>query len=138
MKKTTLRIGLLAALAAAAAACAHGNGTATPAMPGMYALAFNGGTMRVPVSYTVLEAVRTAATAGVLEARSAFDRGPLYVVDGVRIENGAALLRAMRVCEAESIELLRPLDAFARYGLPAGGGAIVVRTRRGDTPSRGC
>lgn len=138
MKKTGSRIGLLAALAAAATGCGLGVAPGLRPMPGMYALRVNGTTMNVPAGYSVLEAVRATPTAGTLRARSAISGDPLYVVDGVSIENGPAMLRVMRVCDVESIELLRPLDAFARYGLPAGGGAIVVRTRRADTPSGGC
>ena len=138
MRKTASRIGLLVALAAAATACAHGVAPRTLPMPGMYALRVNGTTMNVPTGYTVLEAVRATPTAGTLRAHSAISGDPLYLVDGVRIHNGPGMLRVMRVCEVESIELLRPVDAFARYGLPAGGGAIVVRTRRADTPSGGC
>lgn len=138
MKKTGSRIGLLAALAAAATACGHGVAPGTLPTPGIYALRVNGSTMNVPTGYTVLDAVRATPTAGTIQARSAVSGEPLYLVDGVRIHDGPAMLRALRVCEVESIELLRPLDAFARYGVQAGAGAIVVRTRRADTPSGGC
>jgi hypothetical protein len=139
LRTTALRIGgLLAALTAPAIACNHGVAAGSTPAPGMYALELNGKLVTVPTGHTVLDAIRRSATAAELFSLSALRRDPLFVIDHVRVTDGFSMFSRMPVCGAAAIELLRPLAAVTRFGSTAGSGAIVLSTRRGDTPARGC
>ena len=133
-----LQIGAIPAFAASFAACAHASAPhATPPV-GMYALRVNGKAVDVPIVNNVFEALRRTTSASLLGDLSASGARPLYVVDGSEILDGMRALKAMPVCEAEAVELLRPIRAVARYGDKAGAGAIVLTTRRGGTGRAGC
>lgn len=132
-----LRMAPLPALALAFAACAHGVNTRTTPPVGMYTLQVNGKAVDVPIANTVYEALRRTTSASVLGDLSGSVARPLYVLDGAETLDGRALM-AMPVCDAEAVELLRPVRAVALYGAKAGAGAIVIRTRRGGTQRAGC
>ena len=133
MRRTIRRVGLLAALAAGATGCAHGTGP-RETRPGMYALVVNGATTHVPLANTLLEALARTPHAALATGVLGADGAPLYLIDGVPVHNGLAIIRTMRVCEAAAIQVLRPLHAVTRWGSGASAGAVVVTTRRADTP----
>ncbi|MDZ7689960.1 MAG: SusC/RagA family TonB-linked outer membrane protein [Balneolaceae bacterium] len=57
---------------------------------------------------------------------------PLYVVDGVAMEDGIEYMNPNNI---ESIEVLKDASATAIYGSRGANGVILVTTKRGDTPS---
>ena len=137
IRSTAARIALIT-VAGGAAACAHSVAPRTAPVPGMYALSMNGKPVEVPTLATVSDALREGATWYVAAGFHPLHGQPLYVVDGVPVEDGVRVIARMPVCEAAGIDVLRPLDAFTRYGGRASGGAVVITTRRGDTPRAGC
>lgn len=132
------RMAPLPAFVLAFAACAHGANTRTTPPVGMYALQVNGKAVDVPIVNSVYDALRRTTSASVLGDLSGFFVRPLVVFDGTENLDGLRALMAMPVCEAEAVELLRPVRAVALYGAKAGAGAIVIRTRRGGTQRAGC
>lgn len=58
------------------------------------------------------------------------DESPLLILDGVRT-HGLELLHQIPGREIEHILVLSGIDASTLYGVNAGGGAIVLRTKRG-------
>ena len=56
---------------------------------------------------------------------------PLYVVDGVPLEQGAANIQDMGISNIESIEILKDASAGAIYGARAANGVILITTKRG-------
>lgn len=134
MRRTAPRIGLLAALAAGTVACGHGAPLRTTLPPGMYALPVNGQPVPVPIGVSLLEALGRTPWSSLAIGFGSVSGAPLYVIDGVPVNDGLTMLRTLRACEAATVEVLRPLDAVTRWGTRAGAGAVVVATRRGDTP----
>ncbi len=56
----------------------------------------------------------------------------LLVLDGTRMGGeSAAVLQGIEVDTIDRIEILRPAEATNRFGTQGGGGAVVIRTRRG-------
>ncbi len=129
---------LLPAVALALAACAPRVEPRTIPV-GMYVLSINGKAVHVPVANNLAEALRrTPSAASLMGELSTSPVPPLYIVDGAPVLDGPAALQKTPVCDAESVELLRPTRAVALYGEGAGAGAVVIRTRRGATPGVWC
>nr|WP_244545702.1 TonB-dependent receptor [Fodinibius roseus] len=62
------------------------------------------------------------------------DTDPLYVVDGVAMQNG---IEYMNPNDIESIEVLKDASATAIYGSRGANGVILVTTKRGDSAGEG-
>ena len=117
------------------AACTHAPERDT-AGPGMYSLLIDGGSVPVPVSSSLLEALRRKASALLLDDRSGpANSPPLVVLDGTPLREGLPVLRTITVCDVAGVRLLRAVDAVRLYGGAGGAGAIVVRTHRGGEPA---
>ncbi|MBL0335595.1 MAG: TonB-dependent receptor [Chitinophagaceae bacterium] len=58
------------------------------------------------------------------------DNSPLYIVDGVQVENG---LSAISPQDIQSIDVLKDAAATAIYGARGGNGVIVITTKSGRT-----
>lgn len=56
---------------------------------------------------------------------------PLVILDGVRTR-GVDLLHQIPSREIEHIRVLSGIDASTRYGVNAGGGAILIRSKQGQ------
>lgn len=63
---------------------------------------------------------------------------PLYIVGGAPVLDGPTALQKTPVCDAGSVELLRPPRAIAFYGERADAGAVVIRTRQRATSGAWC
>ena len=59
------------------------------------------------------------------------DQGPLYVVDGMIIQNGG--IENINPSDIESIDVLKDASATAIYGSRAANGVILVTTKQGHT-----
>lgn len=56
------------------------------------------------------------------------DNSPLYIVDGVQVENGLAALSPQNI---QSIDVLKDAAATAIYGARAGNGVVIITTKSG-------
>lgn len=56
------------------------------------------------------------------------DNSPLYIVDGVQVENG---LSALSPQDIQSIDVLKDAAATAIYGARAGNGVVIITTKGG-------
>ena len=70
-----------------------------------------------------------------LDARS-LDQQPLVVVDAIALHEGVPRLADILVNHVESILVLQPREAVARYGPKAAHGAILIITRSGRAQPR--
>lgn len=137
MKVPLVAAGLAVTGICLGAACAHAPDR-DRAGPGMYALLVDGESVRVPVTSTLLEALRRKASVLLLADRSGpANRSPLVVLDGMPLRDGLAVLRTMTVCDVAGVRLLRTGDAVRQYGDTGGAGAIVVRTHHASEPAAG-
>ncbi len=78
--------------------------------------------------------------ASCVEYRTASAQGPCQevsiYVDGVRAAVPSLLYFSMPLEDIARLELLSPLQASTRYGSAAGGGALLIETKRGPQPGR--
>ncbi|HMG83310.1 MAG TPA: TonB-dependent receptor plug domain-containing protein, partial [Ferruginibacter sp.] len=58
---------------------------------------------------------------------------PLYIVDGVKQQNGAN----MNMADIESIDVLKDAAACGIYGADAAGGVIIITTKSGGDADDG-
>jgi TonB-linked SusC/RagA family outer membrane protein len=56
------------------------------------------------------------------------DNSPLYVIDGVQVENG---LNAISPQDIESVDVLKDASATAIYGARGANGVVIITTKRG-------
>jgi len=56
------------------------------------------------------------------------DNSPLYIVDGVQVENGLSALSPQNI---QSIDVLKDAAATAIYGARAGNGVVIITTKSG-------
>lgn len=56
------------------------------------------------------------------------DNSPLYVIDGVQVENG---LNAISPQDIESVDVLKDASATAIYGSRGANGVVIITTKRG-------
>lgn len=56
------------------------------------------------------------------------DNSPLYIVDGVQVENGLSAISPQNI---QSIDVLKDAAATAIYGARAGNGVIIITTKSG-------
>lgn len=136
MRPNAARISSMAVLAIAVAGCASHEPTRGASMPGSHMLQVNGRALNVPHSISLHDALLRTTAAYILRGGVTTQGPPLYVMDGVPLQDGLGLVRSMRACEAASVVVLRGPDGMNRYGGRAGSGAVVIVTRRGDTPGR--
>jgi hypothetical protein len=134
MKPNAARILSMAVLAIAVAGCAYHEPTRGASLPGSHMLQVNGRAVNVPHAISLHEALLRTTASSIVGGRVTTQGPPLYVMDGVPLLDGLGIVRSMRVCEAASVVVLRGPDAVTRYGGRAGAGAVVIVTRRGDTP----
>jgi len=57
---------------------------------------------------------------------------PIYIVDGLQVslEDFKYVYSCLPASRYESVEILREIDSFARYGFRASGGAIIIETKK--------
>ena len=84
--------------------------------------------------------VRSGRTGSCVEYRSTSARGGCndvsVYVDGVRTAVPSLLYFSMPLEDIARLELLSPLQASTRFGMAAGGGALLVETKRGPLRQR--
>ena len=84
--------------------------------------------------------VRSGSTGSCVEYRSTSARGGCndvsVYVDGVRAAVPSLLYLSMPLEDIERVELLSPLQASTRFGMSAGGGALLVETKTGPRRAR--
>ena len=146
MSTTSLsfRVALLA-LAGLAAGCAHGRAAAPrPSRDGDVTAADIERAPGQPIETLLMArvpgllAIRTEDGGIALRIRGtstlAGDGDPLYVIDGMPVLPGPnGKLSGLNPYEIQSVSVLKDAAATAMYGLRATYGAIVVKTKRGDS-----
>ncbi len=115
--------------------CAFGSRSAWPVNV-RDCLLVNGERVPTAGAQDLLQLLRRKVT-GQQIGEGSYRGGPLVLVDGVTMSDGVRSLAGLSVIEVVSVDVLRPVEAAARYGQAAGNGAIVVQTRR-DHPGVGC
>ncbi|MCB0619416.1 MAG: TonB-dependent receptor plug domain-containing protein [Saprospiraceae bacterium] len=57
---------------------------------------------------------------------------PLFVIDNVQIgDDFASVSRLVDVHDIDKVEVLKGVDASARYGVRGSNGVVIIRTKRG-------
>ncbi len=85
----------------------------------------------------LLEALRTRLTSSRLGLTAVVPGDePFLVVDGVRLLGTVSTLSRIRASDVKRVTMLRPVDAFTRFGPDAAKGAIIVETRAGTPATR--
>lgn len=80
----------------------------------------------------LLEFLRRGATSLRLgDYAAGLEEQPLVIVDGVRMLDGVRRLELIPAFHADSVRILRPIEATTIHGARGRMGAIVVFTRRG-------